>query len=66
MEDEDEKGFSRRGMSPGKGASVGDAQAEGRLDREETDRGYGTELSTEAQGLESLATSECQLGIEFE
>lgn len=53
-------------MSPGKGASVGDAQAEGRLDREETDRGYGTELSTEAQGLESLATSECQLGIEFE
>jgi hypothetical protein len=49
MEDEDENGFSRRGISPGKGASVGDAQAEGRLNREEADREYGTKLVAEAQ-----------------
>jgi hypothetical protein len=51
MEDEDENGFSRRGISPGKGASVGDAQAEGRLDRDEADRGCGTDLFAEAQGI---------------
>jgi hypothetical protein len=51
MEDEDENGFSRRGISPGKGASVGDAQAEGRLDRKDAEGWYGAELFAEAPEL---------------
>jgi len=62
MEDEDENGFSRRGISPGKGVSVGGARAKGRPGHKDAEG----EWVAEAQELESLATrSECQQGFEF-
>ena len=66
MDDEDENGFSRRGISPGKGVSFGGARAKGRLGRDDAEGEFGIEWVAEAQELESLATrGGCQQEIEF-